>query len=136
MLEKIAVDANILISFLIRGKAYVILRSLYGKTVFVTTEGKIEEVRRSLTAIAAKRKLNLPALLEGVDALPVDVVPLALFKSAWETAAKRIGPRDPTDTDLLALGLALHIPIWTQDKDFEGCGVKIYTTEQMLPFID
>jgi len=136
VLEKIAVDANILISFLIRGKAYVILRSLYGKTVFVTTEGKIEEVRRSLTAIAAKRKLNLPALLEGVDALPVDVVPLSLFKSAWETAAKRIGPRDPTDTDLLALGLALHIPIWSQDKDFEGCGAKIYTTEQMLPFID
>lgn len=136
MLEKIAVDANILISFLIRGKAYVILRSLYGKTVFVTTEGKIEEVRRSLTAIATKRKLNLPSLLEGIDALPVDVVPLALFKSAWETAEKRIGPRDPTDTDLLALGLALHIPIWSQDKDFEGCGVKIYTTEQMLPFIE
>ena len=124
MLEKIAVDANILISFLIRGKAYVILRSLYGKTVFVTTEGKIEEVRRSLTAIAAKRKLNLPALLEGVDALPVDVVPLSLFKSAWETAAKRIGPRDPTDTDLLALGLRCIFPFGARTRTLKGVGRK------------
>ncbi|MBK8871822.1 MAG: hypothetical protein IPN19_12530 [Elusimicrobia bacterium] len=121
---------------MIRGKAYVILRSLYGKTAFVTTEGKIEEVRRSLAAIAAKRKLNPAVLLEGIDTLPVDVVPLVIYRKAWETASKRIGPRDPTDTDLLALGLALQIPIWSQDKDFEGCGVKIYTTEQMLPFIE
>ena len=114
----------------------MILRSLYGKTAFVTTEGKIEEVRRSLAAIAAKRKLNPAVLLEGIDTLPVDVVPLVIYRKAWETASKRIGPRDPTDTDLLALGLALQIPIWSQDKDFEGCGVKIYTTEQMLPFIE
>jgi len=48
------------------------------------------------------------------------------------TALQRIGRRDPTDADLLALALAEDVPLWSQDKDFEGCGVRVYSTTELL----
>jgi predicted nucleic acid-binding protein len=40
--------------------------------------------------------------------------------------------RDPDDAHVLALALALEIPIWSNDRDFEISGVTCYSTEQML----
>lgn len=47
-------------------------------------------------------------------------------------ARKRIGWRDPDDVELLALTLHFKIPLWSNDNDFEGCGVERYTTAELL----
>jgi predicted nucleic acid-binding protein len=47
-------------------------------------------------------------------------------------ARKRIGWRDPGDDVLLALTLHFKVPLWSDDNDFEGCGVERYTTAQLL----
>jgi len=47
-------------------------------------------------------------------------------------AERRIARRDPDDVDLLALALALRIPVWSNDKDFDAARVKRYTTAQWL----
>ncbi len=47
-------------------------------------------------------------------------------------AARRIGKRDPDDNDLLALALALDVPIWSNDKDFEAAEIEFYTTARLF----
>ena len=101
-------------------------------TRFITTDVNIEEVRRGLRHIAHKRGLDLYLQLDAVEALPVESFRESAYRDKLAAARKRIGKRDPTDADLLALALAEAAPIWSQDKDFEDCGVELYTTERLL----
>lgn len=121
-----------LISAVIRGKAYRIMGLVKDKTRLLTAERTIEEVRRGLIHVAQKRKLDTAALLLAVEALPVEVRPESAYRHKLAEAEKRIAKRDPTDADLLALALAEAAPIWSQDRDFEGCGVPLWTTERLL----
>lgn len=105
---------------------------LQEKTRFITTDVNIEEVRRGLTHIAPKRGLDLDLLLYAVEALPVESFAEPAYRGKLAAARKRIAKRDPTDADLLALALTEGAPIWSQDKDFEDCGVELYTTERLL----
>ena len=34
--------------------------------------------------------------------------------------------------DLLAVALHLQLPVWSNDKDFEGLAVDLFTTERLL----
>jgi len=43
-------------------------------------------------------------------------------------ALSRIGARDPDDWPVVACALLLNCPIWTEDRDFFGVGVPIWTT--------
>jgi predicted nucleic acid-binding protein len=74
--------------------------------------------------------------MEGINTLPVDIIPEAIFKGKLEIAQKQIGKRDPTDVDLLALALAEHLPIWSDDKDFEESTAEILTTEDIIEYTD
>jgi hypothetical protein len=44
-------------------------------------------------------------------------------------ARQRLARRDEDDWPVLATALALGCPIWTEDKDFFGCGVATRTTD-------
>ena len=117
---------------MIHGKARRIMLLLKEKTTFVTTERKIKELREALAEIAEKRGLDLALLVDGIDSLPVEIRPESVYKDKLPEANRRIAKRDATDADLLALALAEGCPIWSQDKDFEGCGVDLYTTQRIL----
>lgn len=105
------------------------------ETRFITTDANIEEVRRGLTHIAHKRGLDLDLLLDAVEALPVERLAEPAYRGKLTAARNRIGKRDSTDADLLALALVEEAPIWSQDKDFEDCGVELYTTERLLKML-
>jgi len=47
-------------------------------------------------------------------------------------ARKQIADRDPGDVDVLALALRLDVPVWSNDRDFEGTGVERMTTAELL----
>jgi predicted nucleic acid-binding protein len=47
-------------------------------------------------------------------------------------ARKLIGGRDPDDIGILALTLFMKIPLWSNDNDFEGCGIERLTTAEIL----
>ena len=55
----------------------------------------------------------------------------AIYASFEQDARERI-PRDPDDWPTVALALFLGVDIWTQDKDFLGCGVATWTTDTLL----
>jgi predicted nucleic acid-binding protein len=49
-----------------------------------------------------------------------------------EAAARDRIPRDPNDWPTVALALSLGIGIWTNDHDFFGCGVPVWTSQTLL----
>ena len=54
---------------------------------------------------------------------------------AHETSARDRIPRDANDWPTVALALSLGIGIWTNDQDFFGCGVPVWTTETLLTHV-
>lgn len=51
------------------------------------------------------------------------------------TARRLIGRRDPEDWPVLAAAMALHCPIWTEDKDFFGAGAATWTTANVESYL-
>ena len=67
-----------------------------------------------------------------VASLPVSIVAREVYARSIAQARKRIGWRDPDDVELLAVTLQFKVPLWSNDNDFEGCGVERYTTAELL----
>lgn len=130
-IAKLVVDANAILSATIGGRALKIFLSL-SATDFAVTEEVIREVKEYLPILADKRGLQTPEMLAILALLPLTQHPKALYEAHLPQARKLIGARDPDDVETAALALALNAPIWTNDRDFEGLGIKIYTTAALL----
>jgi predicted nucleic acid-binding protein len=50
-------------------------------------------------------------------------------------ASRRLGGRDPDDWPVLATALVLNCAIWTEDTDFFGAGVAVWTTDRVEIFL-
>jgi predicted nucleic acid-binding protein len=127
----LAADANVLLSALIGGRARLILRYPQIREVF-TTGHTLAEVENYVPVLSRQKRLPTDILLLAVAALPVTVVSQAQYAKSTAEATKRIGRRDPDDSDLLAMALHLEIPVWSNDRDFEGLNIDLFTTERLL----
>jgi predicted nucleic acid-binding protein len=57
--------------------------------------------------------------------------------SHFETIARRrLDCKDLDDWPVLAAALALKCPIWTEDRDFFGCGLATWTTDRVEMFLE
>jgi predicted nucleic acid-binding protein len=61
----------------------------------------------------------------------VERVDRSLYEEYESTARERIGLRDPEDWPVVATALLLDLPIWTEDQDFFGSGMAIWTTDRV-----
>ncbi len=91
--------------------------------------------REYAVSLAQKKGISVELTMLKVATLPVVVIERTDYESTFSEADVRIGRRDKDDVDLLALALQREIPIWTNDKDFEGCGVLTYTTAKLLTLL-
>lgn len=71
-----------------------------------------------------KRRRRLDTLLLILAALPIIVVDQPEYDDHLLDADRRMRARDPDDVDVLALALHLKLPVWTNDNDFEECGIE------------
>ena len=130
-IEKLAVDANQILSAVIGGQARSVF--LEGETVsFYTTLFNFKEVEKYLPALASKRSLPIDDLYLALSTLPISVCDVEFYKDTLKKARNLIGERNPDDIHLLGLALKLSCPIWSNDKDFEGLGIKVYTTLDLI----
>lgn len=53
----------------------------------------------------------------------------------FERVARVRIPRDPDDWHTVTLALAFGADIWTNDRDFFGCGVATWATETLQPHL-
>jgi predicted nucleic acid-binding protein len=130
-IEKLAVDANPILSAIIGGKA----RSVFFEAdhiSFYTTLFNFKEVEKYIPTLASKRSLPLDDLYLALSTLPISVCDVDFYKDTLKKAESLIGDRDPDDIHLLGLALRLSCPIWSNDKDFDDVGVKIYSTVALI----
>lgn len=100
------------------------------------------ELRKRVGAIAERPGLP-PGFLSGLldEAVSIAesrvvVIPEEAYAGLLEDASLRI-PRDPDDAQSVALallpgGASCRCAIWTNDGDFLGCGIPVWTTDTLL----
>lgn len=112
--------------------------------LFITPRASVEatyELERRLESIAARAGLSETErqawLLTGLNLLKkrVTVIPEAIFAALEGQARLRI-PRDSDDWPTVALALALNSDVWTEDKDFFGCGLPVWRTDVLYVMLD
>lgn len=132
---RLIVDANILIGEALRARGRRLLSDTRLQLNITRTawEETTYELPRRLKAIAMRQ--NLPARI--VQALLSETLLLArrnlviesdIIYAAYEDDARKRIPQDPDDWPSVALGLALGAGIWSEDRDFFGCGLATWTT--------
>jgi predicted nucleic acid-binding protein len=135
---QLVVDANILVAELFRKRGRELVASP-DLELFVAEkvwgEARHELTRRTSLMLEQNRLSEIVAKELLVSALEtaethVEVVAPESYQAFEKEALQRL-PRDPDDWHTVALALALDADIWTQDGDFLGCGVAIWTTETL-----
>ena len=136
---RLVVDANILVSELLRerGRRLVAderlelfiatkvleeaLHELEKRIGYIArrTDASVEQLATLLILATAAASENLRVLEPG-------------HYQAFEQEAQRRMPRDFDDWHSVALALSLDAAIWTQDKDFLGCGIATWTMVTLL----
>ena len=134
--QAVVLDANILIRFAI-GRQVPGLLATYAATVdFLAPDTAFVEAERNLPTVLRARGhpgVGEAATLAALDAAAdiITAVPASSYEPMRAAALARIGPRDPDDWPVLACALLLNCPIWTEDRDFFGVGVPVWTTARV-----
>lgn len=75
------------------------------------------------------------AVLEGLVSI-VQSVDEEIYADMRTQAMQRIAMRDANDWPILACAMTLGWPVWTEDADFFGTGVPIWTTDRVSLYFD
>ena len=136
---KLAADASALVAESLRVRGEGIIRhddlELY---IAVPIWSEVEhEIDRRLKAMVqhgrlapSRRDLVLTTTLTALAGHLTTVTDLEY--GGHEAEARDRIPRDPNDWPTVALALRLGCGIWTNDQDFFGCGVPVWTTGTLL----
>ncbi len=130
-IEKLAVDANPILSAIIGGKARSVFLNA-DHISFYTTLFNFKEVEKYIPALASKHSLPLDDLYLALSTLPISVCDVEFYKDTLKKAESLIGDRDSDDIHLLGLALKLSCPIWSNDRDFDDVGITIYNTLALI----
>jgi predicted nucleic acid-binding protein len=113
-------------------------------TLFIAAETASEtvhELRRRVGQLVARGRFdesNGAQFLAEVEASltsSLTIVQSSTYEERLPEATWRI-PRDPTDTPTVALALALDCGIWTNDRDFFGCGLPVWSTVVLRSYLE
>jgi predicted nucleic acid-binding protein len=91
-----------------------------------------DEVAEHLPLLGERRGLDASLLLAALSVMPVDWQAPEAYEPMRAEAQRCIAGRNPDDWPTVALALARSLPIWSQDKDMEAAGVRVYTTGEIL----
>ena len=135
----IVVDANILIRAVLGRRVRQLLESYASRGVrFFAPDIAFEDARKYLPSLLKKRgKSDLDAMpsLRYLESIIESVEP-DLYSPHESEARHRLRGRDEDDWPVLAIALGLACPVWTEDVDFFGTGVAIWTTNRIEIFLE
>jgi predicted nucleic acid-binding protein len=134
-LRSVAADSNVLLSAVVGHAARRVFERV-PRLLVVTTEANLAEVQEYLPFMSDAYGLDLLEVQEAQAALPVRIYNAAWYRSRIPEAKRYLQDRDPDDVALAALALKLQIPIWSNDRDFEGMPIEIYPTAKLLKALD
>jgi predicted nucleic acid-binding protein len=135
--KAIVVDANIIIRAILGTTVRNIIVSHAEKTAFYTSSLSIEEVHKHLPKLFEKRGQDPSKAMDLLNSLSgfISEVPTELLLQLKNKALQRIAIRDADDWHIVATALLIDCPIWTEDTDFFGAGIPIWTTDRVQLFL-
>ncbi len=135
----VVLDANILIRAVLGRRVLELLEEYSSRGVrFFAPDVAHADCKRHLSILLKKKgksDAGLAATLEYLEQLakPVDSESYCAFE---DEARRRLRGRDEDDWPVLAAALALSCAIWTEDMDFFGTGVPVWTTNRIEIFLE
>jgi len=134
----IVLDANILIRAILGRRVRQLIETYASQGVrFFAPEVAFDDAETYLPALLQKRgksAADLPSALGYLRSVIEPVTP-ELYSAFEEEARLRLRGRDEWDWPVLASALALACAVWTEDTDFFGSGVAVWTTSRIEIFL-
>jgi predicted nucleic acid-binding protein len=134
----LVLDANILIRAILGKRVRLLLEKYADRGArFYAPEVAFADAEKYLPALLRKRGKptdDLPAAINYLRSL-VEALSNETF-AGYETAARqRLRGRDEEDWPILAASISLACGVWTEDTDFFGAGVAVWTTDRVELFL-
>jgi predicted nucleic acid-binding protein len=138
--KSIILDANILVRAVLGKRVTQLIETYAEKVDLVCPEQAFNEAEEHLPRITKKRGGDIKAqqtVLEALGQLAkfIQIIPHATFEAFEMVARERLKGRDEEDWSYLALALLLECPIWSENTDFFGAGVAIWTTDRVAMYL-
>ena len=131
---KLVVDANILLSALIGGKAAELLFN--PNFDLLTTERTTWEVKKYIPQLAEYTENTSAHLLYLFELIPVRACQSKEYEASLAIAQLLKGDRDTCDVDIFALTLETEAPLWSNDADFEKVDeIILFKTEDIMELV-
>ncbi|HFQ94149.1 MAG TPA: PIN domain-containing protein [Anaerolineae bacterium] len=133
MKKAVVLDANILFRAILGAKIAEQLNHYKTRIDFFTPAFCYEELRKHVPKIAEAKNLPAGPFNEAIGKLEKVVLPLdeEIYAHKEREAKDRIGERDIHDWPIVALALALNCPVWTEDRDFFGTGLSVWSSRNI-----
>jgi predicted nucleic acid-binding protein len=135
----IVLDANILIRAIMGRRVRQLLEEYAGQRVrFYAPDIAFADAGKYLPPLLRKRGKPDADVSSAINYLQHLVGPVDReFYGAFEQEAReRLRGRDEEDWPILATASAFSYPIWTEDADFFGTGVAVWTTNRVEIFLE
>jgi predicted nucleic acid-binding protein len=134
----IVLDANILIRAVLGRRVRQLLETYADRGLrFYAPDMAYADAMKYLPPLLRTKRMpdtDVPAAIQYLQSLvePVNHDFYGLFQ---EEAEQRLRGRDEEDWPVLATALALSCPIWTEDTDFFGTGIAVWTSDRIEIFL-
>lgn len=134
--KAIVLDANILIRAVLGRRVRELIFDNAATVKFFAPDVAYADARKYLPALLKKRGVDAGAAMLVLDRLEGVVQPIdaELYDGMQQQALQRIAVRDADDWPVLACAMTLGCPVWTEDADFFGSGVAIWTSDRIAVY--
>lgn len=134
----LVLDANILIRAVLGNNVRQYLINFNEKVDFFIPDTCIEEANKYLPILFEKRKLSPNLALEVFSNVKklLQIIDEPIYKEHAAEAKQRMKDRDIRDWPVMATALSFNCAIWSEDKDFFGVGIPVWTTNKIHHFFN
>ncbi len=134
----LVLDANILIRAVLGTRVPALLEKLSPAVRFHTPAPSVRDAYTYLPPILHNQGIDSEPALSGLNILlrGITVMEEEIYGAYEDAARKRMRKRDVEDWPIVACAMLLRCPIWTEDKDFFGSGVAVWTTDRVELYLE
>lgn len=129
-MSRLFVDANILIRCVVGRAAFDVDDLLAKGLVLATTDAQAREAEQVLHHRFGLTDQDAARQMAGVTSA-MEVFQVPTYRAQQATAQARIYYKNTKDWPVLAAAIAEGGAIWTDDRDFFGVGVPVWTTRNV-----
>lgn len=138
MSSVLVLDANIIVRAVLGEKVRHHLITFSETIDFFTPDVCINDAQKYLPIIFEKRGIPSSIAMDVFTHIRkiLQVIDKSIYEERANEAQQRMKNRDMDDWPVVATALLFNCPIWTEDKDFFGVGIPVWTTDRIHLFFN